>query len=231
MTCFHKKLKYFTYSLSGILLGSLCAVSVGATDRMNVGFGATLDNGEIIDFISQNNASPKAAHMWVDGLSGTYRTSEDILAEDFIDMANAESINFFEDSIDSNILHIEEFLKKNSRSDVLENEDLGISARSYLSLNRQLNSALKSVETGHPLIYGVELEGTESELNNASSDRRVSVFVKVNENSHALKDRKTHSVKPKRFKNRAMDNFSASASIQAVYQQLVKISKTKGETK
>jgi hypothetical protein len=68
-----------------------------------------------VDLISVGGAKPRAAHMWVNGLSGTYRTSEAVSAKDFVDLSISASISFFSDSIASNVEHIREFLNKYSQ--------------------------------------------------------------------------------------------------------------------
>jgi hypothetical protein len=103
-----------------------------------------------------------------------------------------------------------------------------MSARSYLSLNRQLKSALRSIKAGHPVIYGVELAGDPNELESIASREVVARFAEL-DNSGDLGYKKFISVRPSHLENRAMDDHSATLSGIAVYHQLAKIANSNGD--
>lgn len=226
----HKGIWKFTISslLSLIFATTALAVTI---ESANIGFGAVRKISDVEDFIFRHGVKPRAAHMWVEGLSGSYRTSQDVSAKTFVDMALSDSIRFFNDSLASNAEHIKTFLEQHAKSEILEKESLRISARSYLSLNRQLKAALLSLKSGHPIVYGLEVEGTPDQVNNASSDLEVSIFIRNGHSENLRQNRKRKSVKPQHLKNQAMDNYSATVAIEAVYQQLLTISNTIGGVK
>lgn len=209
--------KYFSYLLVITLLISTNLLAQD-NEKSYFNFGEVLGDDKMLDFMSKSNVRPKAAHMWSNGLSGTYRTSNQESYEEFISNARINSVDFFTSAVSSNEQFVRKFLEDHTQEEILNNQNVQTSARSLVSINRQLKKALEEAESGGAIIYGLEIEGNTSQLDLLSNDSIVK-----NETRFEAKGEKRFE-RPQHLKNIQIDMQASSASALEILQQLQSIS-------
>lgn len=80
------------------------------------------------------------------------------------------------DSIGSNNRRLKDFLDAHTEEAVNTEEGLQQQARGLLNIRKQLEGALSAAESGRPILFGVEVEGTPTSLERLRTAPSVKAF-------------------------------------------------------
>jgi len=139
----------------------------------NVGFGSAVSDDEILHLLERHNAVPRAAFMWISGLTGTHRTYEAKDVSTFLKEARAETVETFRKSLRGNRRQLRHFVKMHAEEKVISDDDLQIQSRSLLNIRATLKAGLAAAQKGEPLIYAMEVGGDAASLERLMKEERV----------------------------------------------------------
>lgn len=160
-----------------LLLGGR-AVQGDETIVARIGFEETLADVEIVELLGESpDVQVQATLIWTSGLTSTYRnyTEELESPSDFLRMARAKSEESFRKGFTRSKVPIKDFLEKHTLQHLENDPELVTRARSYVNIREQLHRGLLDAEQGEPLIYGLEVSGPESQIDDIGSSQLVRV--------------------------------------------------------
>lgn len=120
------------------------AFSKNTDTRIQIAFSNTQNDKEIATILDSYPVTPTAGFMWVEELSGTHRTHEDLGSEKFIQEPRIQTIIFLKSGLIAHRTHIKKMLDKHSKNELVENKQLLSQARSLLNLTQQFSNALQA---------------------------------------------------------------------------------------
>ncbi len=192
--------------------------------RAQIGFGSTISDTEIVGILQKHKVSPKAGFMWMSGLTGSHRMYEEISAEKFLEDARANSIEYLTSALEGHRIFIQNFIDNNTEEDINEDEKLQIEARSLLNLVKQHENGLVSLRSHKPIIFAIEIEGKDSELEEIINEPIVKTSAHL-ESSKTSNMAGGNSIKPQAYKAEFKDPDVLTASPKALYRLLLQASK------
>ena len=133
-------------------------------EKVQFGLRGAVDDSEIPLLLHDRPVVSSAAFTSVAGLSGTFRTQEGIPVGDLVREARRSSIEFFENSVEGNRQMIQQFLTKHSAEELTSSQELQRQAESLLRISNQFESALKDLRANVPIVYGLEVIGSEDAI-------------------------------------------------------------------
>ena len=196
------------------------AFSKNTDTRIQIAFLNTQNDKEIATILDSYPVTPTAGFMWVEGLSGTHRTHEDLGSEKFIQEARIQTIIFLKNGLIAHRTHIKKILDKHSKNELVENKQLLSQARSLLNLTQQFSNALQAASSDQPLIYGLELMGESHILEQVRTASKVSSSKTVGEITANNQEDNYESLKPAFYKSEFKDQSIQSASPEKIYELL-----------
>ncbi len=165
--------------LGGFLYAGLAKASeILPPDRALVTFQRPLTQGELQDFLQEYEVTPSAIYMVNAGLVGTYRTYEVRNMEEFLAVAQKETVVAMQKGLQSNTLRLKQFIEQHTEEEVLADEGLQQELRSLLNIRFQIEATLKAAQGELPAIYAVEVAGKN--VTRLQSDKRIANFQEYN---------------------------------------------------
>ncbi len=192
-----------------------------AAARAHVGFHASLSDREVVSEVARYGLKVRSARLWSHGLSGSFRSPTPVTPAELVRDARASSESFFQDAIAANTRRVNHFLGMYTEDDVVSRDDVQTRVRSLLNLREQLKAARRAAREGHPLIYGVEAEGSDVQIEAARRSRAVRVL-DIDPRADSTADRRQRlELRPEQYRAEYQDPAVQQASPRALYTMLV----------
>lgn len=216
-----KKIKNILLTLVLTLLVNSINAQANNLNIMRISHNNVIPDVELIQFVEKYQAKSKAVYFWAAGLSGVHRImTNSVNTDDLLNKARQEATSFFESAIKSNELRIERFLKNNVKDDLLLNEKVQIQARSLLNIRRQLKNSYAISQSNQPLFYGIEVEGTTSQLEMMQQSSSVNFSQLINVNQPQAIDK---NFKPEQYKKSIEYKDIHNSKPDALYENLLAV--------
>lgn len=127
-------------------------------------FGHVLSDTEISAVLARHSAMPRAAFIYIAGLSATHRVYGDMQAEAFLQQARQQFAKSLDESINENLKNIDRFVATNPEETIRDSSGLQQQARSLLVIRDQLLKARQAVGAAQPLVFAIEVQGAAEEI-------------------------------------------------------------------
>ena len=131
-----------------------------------VSFGQVIEDDYVLESLHGLDVTPRAAHIWVSGLSGIHREYgvTDLPMDEFIERARIEFRYFLEDAIEANTFRMKRSFGQHETIELGFGGEANEEIRSLLELRSQFVDAFEKVSSGEPIVYALEFQGNEGEL-------------------------------------------------------------------
>ena len=147
-----------------------------ATHQAMVSFGTPIGDAALQTLLASHAAKPVTAYMTTNGFFGTFRHAEPLEPAAFVALARSETATSFgEGEGGGTTTRAKDFVDTHTAEEVANDADAQERARGLVGLHGRLESA-KTAAGAAPLIYAVEVHGTESQLRRLGADARVVEF-------------------------------------------------------
>ena len=147
-----------------------------ATHQAMVSFGTPIADAALQALLAQHAAKPVTAYMTTNGFFGTFRHAEPLEPAAFVALARSETATSFgEGEGGGTTTRAKDFVDTHTAEEVASDADAQERARGLVGLHGRLEAA-KTAAGAAPLIYAVEVRGTEARLRRLGADARVVEF-------------------------------------------------------
>ena len=204
-------------SLVSVVMLSQIVNASPDNNRVQIGFNATLNDGEVIELLESNGASPKALFMWASGISTTYRNDESMSPAGFIARARNDIAKFYQDALDANTIRLENYVEEYDQEEVLNSKSLQTEVRLLLNIRSEINGALTSTEAGLPMIFGLEIQEPEDTIVKIKNSKRVKISNAVDHRNNQINGVEKPNLKPELLRIEYRDPVILTASPQDLY--------------
>ena len=159
-----------------------------ASHQAMVSFGTPISDAALQALLASHAAKPVTAYMTTNGFFGTFRHAEPLEPAAFVALARSETATSFgEGEGGGTTTRAKDFVDTHTAEEVANDADAQERARGLVGLHGRLESA-KTAAGSAPLIYAVEVHGTEARLRRLGADARVVEFHVIPINSEERLD-------------------------------------------
>jgi len=130
----------------------------------SVKFDRLLTTGQVDALVRQSGVAPYAVYMWSEGMTGIHRVDRSKARPGVVAEARQRTLEMKEQALVSIAFRAKLFVTANPREKVESQGELASDARSLLIRRDQNEKMLTAVRRGAPMIYGLEVVGTEQQL-------------------------------------------------------------------
>ena len=148
-----------------------------ASHQAMVSFGTPIGDAALQTLLASHAAKPVTAYMTTNGFFGTFRHAEPLEPAAFVALARSETATSFgEGEGGGTTTRAKDFVDTHTAEEVANDADAQERARGLVGLHGRLESAKTAAGGAAPLIYAVEVQGTEARLRRLGADARVVEF-------------------------------------------------------
>lgn len=185
--------------------------------RVQIGLGEKVSDSDVPLLLHNKPVLVSAAFLEVAGLNGTVRAPE-APVDNVLREARRSSIEFFENSLAGNRKFIQNFLNKHSFEEIRHDKELQEQALSLIRLANQIEIGLEDLRAGVPIVYGLEVTGTEQSIQSLKGEGELFSFGRPT----ASKRERMEAVKPRGLFNQPRDDsFKPPNNLQELYELMI----------